>query len=426
MLTTDMFYEARHQVIHKTILEIAKEGITPDILSVSHRIKVYDDSITAYDIVKITESIIELTNYHTYVVWATALRRKMIIYLLEKAKYLASDLCNQDDALLILDQTATELSTLIGDRPLGDYKSASQVSDGLIKMVEDYDSGKITDLKQFKIFQTGFSNFDENVSIMANRIITIAGYPSHGKSKFIQKCMFNLLDLYKDEIAIQWISTEETPEEIQMCFASSEILEKPKNIQIMNIPIAKRSKLIEAFRRFKKYDVRTCNKIAQITKIANEFRTFVKFRPDKFNILVIDNILTLEESKGKFDQDDLIWKEIVRLKQDTNHLGNACIIAIHHYRKEPDSPQEVKATAGRPEQNSIKGSEACIRASNQVLLLNNIKMRKSMFSEYSKREQEILNHLIVIDPGKNRNDENGEDQLLRYFVDLNFNLWKEL
>lgn len=423
-LTSEMFYNKKHSDIYSVIVELNSLGQQIDMISVTTRCKSKYKDITPFDIAKFNEDHIKLSDFHTHIVFQRYIQRRLIII---SEEYKEQFFSNPDNVLEMIDEFSAKIANVIPNNIGGDYKSARTVSEELKRIFNDKFDGINENSVLDKVYKTGFKQFDKCVSIQRNRLITIAGYPSHGKSKFVQKCIFNILDKYSDEVSVEWISTEETAAEIQICYSSSVIFEKPKDISNMNFDPSKKNDLIKSFDDYQKFDIVTTEKIAQITKIANHHREFCKRRPNKFNILVVDNILTLEDSNGTISNDDYIWKELVRLKQDINQYGNGCIIAIHHYKKEMRSNEEIIQDAGRPILSALKGSEACERSSNVVLLLNNMGMRKSLIAEYPEEDQEILKHLVIIDPAKNRNDNNIEgDTMMRFLINLDFNLWQEV
>jgi hypothetical protein len=75
----------------------------------------------------------------------------------------------------------------------------------------------------------------------------------------------------------------------------------------------------------------------------------------------------------------------------------------------------------------MKGSETFRRTPNQVLLINSFNIYKDLMSEYRGVEHDLLEHLFIVDAGKNREDKIGDSAaLIHFFTEMAYDQFWEI
>lgn len=423
-LPLDIFYTTKHRLIYTVILELYHNKEPVDILTVtskSREMGLYDDIGGAYEITMLTSKLASTANveYHARVLYQLYLRRRLIalndVYLkraFDETFDIIAEIENMQDELKKLTKFSNEKIILKGKHIA-------------LEMKNDLECGmKDPNLFQATRYLIGDKTFDEKIAISLDKILLITGGAKHGKSKYLRHILFNLLKNYKDKIAINWISLEDSSKEILRAYLSRNLLIKTKNIEFRNYPKGLEQTMLSLYDEFSTFDIEFTEVRTYIKNITNHFRLFCEARPDKFNILAIDNILSMEDISNFKDRtaaDDYILGELLKLKQETHQY----IIVLHHYK---DGQQEKGRAieAYRPTRTDIKGAEGYRRVPNQVLLINNVSKYPDVMVDYTIEQQEIIENIFIVDVADNRNDSSKGDTVIRYLFDLDYDIFEEL
>lgn len=314
----------------------------------------------------------------------------------------------------IIAQTQNEVDDLA-------YKStkAAAKDDDLDFFLNISDSDKVS-----RIYKTPFPKFDSQITITDNRLLLITGSQKDGKTRFVINIARYLMDTYPD-VSVQWYCLEDSKKDLIATYSSTRVLSKPKNILAKKLSRNQQKIVKECAETWKTYDVDAYFNVSSTKSIASRFKTFCKSRRGRFNILIVDNIMALPEfAEMKNNQNgfyDSTMATFAQIKRDTG----AFIIVLHHYR---DSQAELKNVdeGFRPSLADIKGTEAFKSKPDYVVLMNYFGNKKSLFKEYDKKYHEVLKHLYIADIAVNRHDSVSGDEIIRYFVNHDYCIFKEI
>lgn len=331
--------------------------------------------------------------------------------------------------LLELSQTIKEM---IGDYPVDDItqkietelsklsvagKDQKTLKSSFKAMLEDVRMKASGAKKPY--LETSDKHFDRIIATSPGNIILLAAQKGAGKTKFSIHYADGLLKHNKD-LAIDWHTYEVSGEAILRNVVGRYLDLTERQIQSRNHSLSEKSiKHIEAiYDKYDKYDVEFVTRPKNIYQICNDFRRFCALRPDKHNVLIIDNLGLVSgvDRKTQVENDDLIAKKLVELRDQTNGI----IIVIHHVSKESQNKKRM-LEGYRLRDSDVRGSSRIADYANQVILLN----RPSLYPDLKAAEKlrvtekkyEVFKNLIILDVTKNRESELG---LIRYLEKLAF------
>ena len=160
-----------------------------------------------------------------------------------------------------------------------------------------------------------------------------------------------------------------------------------------------------------------------INDIKSSFMNFCRKRPDKFNLLIIDNIMLLKDNDDKSNNnggtsiDDKIARIIKEISIETMKY-NTAIIFLHHFTKEASNSNKIR-NGFRPEIIDVRGSTRYNDIALTTLLINKPSKHKELVSLYPGYE-DMLNDLMIVEVAKSRN---GKEGFVRMFTDLGYNIF---
>lgn len=272
--------------------------------------------------------------------------------------------------------------------------------------------------------ETGDKRFDYFVATSPGNIILIAAQKGAGKTKFSIHYADNLLKYNKD-VAIDWHTYEVSGEAILRNVVGRYLDLTERQIQSRNWSLSERDikQMEDIYEQYNRHDVEFVTRPKNIYQICNDFRRFCALRPDKKNVLIIDNLGLVSGIDGnkQVENDDLIARKLVELRDETNGI----IIVIHHVSKESQNKKRM-LEGYRLRDSDVRGSSRIADYANQVILLN----RPSLYPDLkaseklrvSKEKFDVFKNLIILDVTKNRESELG---LIRYLEKLKFCKFKE-
>lgn len=423
-LPVDLFYSTKHRNVYKVILELFHNKEPVDILTVtskSREMGLYNDIGGAYEITLLTSNTASTANteYHARILYQLYLRRRIIAL---NDVYSKKSFDETFDIIEEIDNMQEELKKLTKFSNEKIIIKGKHIANEMIVEMEaiNRDPSLVTSAN----YNIGDAKFDELVGLSPDKILLVSGASGHGKSKYVRSIIFKLFKGYADKIAVDWVSLEDSAKDIVRAYISKELFIKTKDIKNRKYDKGLEQTMLSLYDEFSHFDIEFTEVRTYIKSICNHFRIFCENRPDKFNILVVDNILSMEDLSNYKDQvgfADHVMGEILKCRQETHGL----IIPIHHYKDAQQDKTKV-IDAYRPMITDLKGSEAYRRVPNQVLLLNNVGLYKDVMSEYSEEQQRVIERIFLVDTGKNREDSNIGDTIIRYLFSLDYDVFEEL
>ena len=144
-------------------------------------------------------------------------------------------------------------------------------------------------ISTYQEYPIGWSDWDNITPFTPQSIMLLAGNEGSFKTKFMIFMMRKLLKGYSD-VAVKWFSMEDPRDKLIRGFVSQDLLMSDKELREIDY-------IDHLSKDILKYDIEFVNKASTITEIGNSFKTFKDQRPDKFCILLVDNIMKIVPSK---------------------------------------------------------------------------------------------------------------------------------
>ena len=419
------FYKKCNAIICQAINEMFAKAEPVDLLTIIYKLKAMDklDAIGgAVYISELTNRVAsdEHIDHHFHIMLQQWMRREMIHIGIESVDMAYDDSCDPFD---LIDTISEQLDKLAPEKLKVFNTNAKKLGDNYLKAMEAQhnESGSL----QF-YYETGWKNFDEYVSIGRDKILLISGGTGMGKSKFVSSLTFRLLERYHEHMSVYWVTLEDSAMDVMGGYVSSKIHVKNKHLKQRKYDKALIPTVKDHIEQVKKYDIQFTEHSIQSKDIVRNFEIFCEDRKERFNILIIDNILSLGD-RDIYGRDlnsmyDFVMQKMLECRQRTNGL----IIILHHFR-DAQMDKNNKTTGYRATVVDIKGTEAFRRVPNQVLMVNKPELYKDLLAEYSDTQLEILRHIFIVDTGKNREDKNNDLRgVIYYFAELDYNDFEEV
>ena len=424
LLDEKYFYKPANQAAFKVISELKSKSDPVTIISVSDKARqmgLLEQLEGSAYIFELHSKAAQPSNglYYFKIVYQKYLSREIIRISQEASKEAYEDV---KDCFLQLEELEAKIKALNPSNTFKQHVSSISLAD---KMISEVDSiGSQSNI--IFSYNIGDPRFDRTVSLSRDKILLISGPAGAGKSKFTGRLMFKLLERYPKDIAIYWVTLEDSAKEVMWGEISSKVFIKPKDLKYRRY----NQKHIPAVRaeieKIKKYDIVFLEQTAMCKNIVNNFVTFCEERKDKFCILVIDNILSLAD-RHLYPRDlNTMYDSIMSMLLECRQRTRALIIPIHHF-KDAQQDKSQRPFGYRPTLVDLKGTEAFRRVPNQVLMVNTPKIYKDLIAEYDGVQKQILKRMFIVDTGKNREDASDDDvALIHYFCNLDHNYFKEI
>ena len=332
-LRPDHFYKESHRLVFKAIKDLYEQDFPIDILMVTEQCRKNGDLESvggAYAITILTSRISSTANidYWFHIVYQKFLLREII-----RIGILNADMAMKDsaDVFDLLSEFIAELEKL--DPTL--FETLATTADKLaVEMIEELDFIQVHKSKKLFlpriVYTLGWSRFDEAVALGKDKIILIAGAAAAGKSKFIRAIIYRLLELYAD-ISVLWVTLEDSRQDLLRSYLASTVFITAKHLKAGNYDHSIIEQLKQHTVRFQHFDIEFIDQAICSDVIVTHFVQFCSQRKNRFNILVVDNILSLDDQGDfKFDPNGFcnhVMHNLLKCRQKTKGL----IIPLHHF-----------------------------------------------------------------------------------------------
>jgi replicative DNA helicase len=416
-----VFYLKAHQQIYKAILFLFKKDNPVDLLTVTRQLKewkVLEECGGAYYIAQLTRRVASASNldYHARILFQEYLRRISI----EQASVIMS--AGYDISVDVLDLIGIFESSYLKLSGMIDH-SEIETKDLLDDFADQVSSKKPSSSSVFVKRSVGIPSLDRIIMWAPNKLLLIAGASKAGKSKLASYLVWQLLRS-DSQTSVLWVTLEDTAKDILAAFCSSKVLIKPKKILQRDTTDQEKMAIKRALEEWKNFDVEFIDTSVSIKDIQRRASVFSKNRSDRFIIIVIDNLLSLND-RERFSRNMIdFYDYAIGVAADIRRDNNAFVFLLHHLKD--DYSNEAYLEKGfRPQLTDIKGTEASRRVPTYTLLINNTGSHKVLLNQYSGEKRYILERMMIIDPGAVRDDSNqGDETLIRLYSNLDFNLFR--
>lgn len=412
----EYFFREENKVIAKSILSLHKKNIPIDLISVANECqKLYPDNLSYY-VAKLTDNIpftaVSLENY-MFMLIEYYIRREVIrigYNYIEKASNLSNE------AIVVLRDflgAITELAIV-----------ANYGSDVTIDEAIDEASDLISEKHKSdnKFYSVGIKPLDKILYLDKGDLVLLSGDAGAGKTKIITYMARGLTSLHEDA-AVCWFTFEDHHTSIVKNMIASEVGISASQMDGKGYEMT--DELVElvkeTFAYLKGLDITFYSQTYSMDEIKSIFYSFCQKRPEKFNVLIIDNVMLLKDNSESGVNQTTIDDKIVRILKDTSlqtRKYNSAIFFLHHISKE--NKTSTLKSGYRLNRDNIKGSKRFIDVSTKVLLINRPWGHKDLVALFPGHE-DMLEHLFIIESTKNRS---GKDSIVRMFFDLGINYFK--
>ena len=423
----EMFYKEAHQVVCKAIKTLKDKDSPYDMLLVTEQLRFTGELETAGGPNAIwmhTSHVSSSANmdWHFRIIYQKFLQREMIRISSECIKENFEDTTDVFESLEKITKEFDELNPKLAESV---SVTASDLADEMTKEFQDIKISSSGIIIPTMTYSLGWPRFDEIVTIGRDKIILLAGAAGAGKSKFIHQIICRLLEMYLD-ISVMWISLEDSRSDLLRSYIASKVFVTAKHIKMRQFDKKLIDKMLFYTAKFKGFDIEFIDEAIKSTDIIHQFTRFCGQRKDRFNILIVDNMLSLDDQGDfKFDPNgfaNFVLHNMLKCRQRTH----GCLFLLHHFNDAQMDKENIK-TGYRPVVKDMKGSEGFRRVANQVLLINSFAIYKDLMSQYQGVDKEILDRLFIVDTGKNREDKMSDTTGLIHFVqDLGYSRFHEI
>lgn len=417
----ELFYNETNRIIAKAIISLHKNSEEIDIITVAQKCVTIDKDITYHEVVSGTSIDHTVSSAafegHIKILTEHHIRRE----ILKTGQWLqvASGEYTED-----IDLTLSKLLEKAGNlQSMTIFNRGYNSKEASLDTVRDICDRAEKD-KPYR--SLGFPMLDQYVYFDSRDIVAVAASQGQGKSKFVMKVAENLIKA-NDDIAILYYSFEDGHKSIMRNWISSEVMLTPNEMLSLKEKLGEKDlmKISKAFDPFIYKDFEINETRQYIRDIKSSFLRFCKERPDKFNILIVDNLMLLRDyqdsnKKNETAIDDYIAAMFADIKNETVEY-NAAIIFVHHINKDAINRKNIN-TAFRPESTDMRGSTRLADVATNIILINKVNHSKALVSSYPGYE-ELMENLSIIEVTKNRTGRMG---FVRMFADLGYNIYKEL
>lgn len=280
------------------------------------------------------------------------------------------------------------------------------------------------------IIKTGYEKVDDEAQFRPGDIVLMGASRGHGKSKMSWNIARNMFK-HNHNFAALIISMEDSHDVIITNLIAMETGIEIGHIRSVNHNLTEeeRTKIKNAEKALRGLDLLIIDRDLSIRQIESVAVKFVKKRPNKRCLVVIDNIMKITDMKSDVKVEDDIAKRISSIAK----RNGALVFMLHHFTKE----QEALSNASegyRPKESHLKGSTRFLDVSTHVWLMLLPKKYKDLVREQSKRapikvfdddpklyeRRRVLSKLLVTEFTKLRGGTNEENKtIVRFLVDYN-------
>lgn len=233
---------------------------------------------------------------------------------------------------------------------------------------------------------------DENINLYDRSVVLATGRDGTWKTKFTIYMTTQIMNQYKD-VAILWANLEDPNTKIIQGLISCQTFEDYDELSSVAL------KEHPMFDTVKKYNINFIGNMTDIVKIGKEFKAFRTKNHDKFCILIVDNMMSLDQlkSQGEVEGGQTVMLEVDSWKIKTT--GNkACVLMLHHIKKADDKDVGV---GYRPHKGMIRGTSRTLDVPTQIIMLNNVWAYPNIHDRFYYHDQ--VKRILTVEYGKNRN-----------------------
>ena len=415
-----MFYKDTHKIIYQSVLDLFNEGNPIDMLTVCNKLKSNGKLEIVggpYFIGMLSEhkNALTVTTYHCMIVKQKYLLREIISISSNAIKHAYND---DTDLFVLLARVVKQFEELHDAIQQSKTIHSADIFSNIIS-----DTVSDTPKSSYRILTTGEDELDKRFTLQTNEQLLVAAKSGAGKTSWLIWYIKTLLERYHDQVSVNWFCMEDSLVDMIINMLAGDVLKSNAQIKAKELNAEEKDILEKRKFHYDKYDIEFHDQPTSIDTIYSSHVSFCKKRTERFNILVVDNVMTLTDNDGnnQNNSDNNISKKLIRTRKNCAAISDSAIIVLHHYNDKQLEKENLKI-AYRPNEKDIRGSTRYRDCSTIILLMNNPENYNDLLSEY-KDDVELLKALMLFEITKNRLGKLGA---LRSLKTLEYKLFKFL
>jgi replicative DNA helicase len=289
------FYQTRHQILYRTIVELTDENKPIDITTVTTKLKDKNQylEIGGFEyLIDISEMVPTTANINTYVeiVREKAVARKLI----DTANQIARSATNGDIELDdLLDEAERKIMGVARNRSASDFKNISEV------VREVFEKIKSLSEKGLEItgMQTGFSRLDAlTLGLQKEDLFILAARPAMGKTAFVLNVAKNVAK-YNSDPGIAIFSLEMSAEQLVHRLLTSEAQIDAQKLRKGQLDSSELTRLLVASDALASYHIYIDDSPGlKVAEVRAKCRKLMQTKDNRLGLIIVDYLQLLTGS----------------------------------------------------------------------------------------------------------------------------------
>ncbi len=294
-INAEDFYQMRHQILYKVIVELTEETRPIDITTITTKLKNKNQFLEVGGmeyLIELSEMVPTTANVNTYVeiVHEKAIARKLIDTANQIAQKATNGDANLDD---LLDDAEKKIMMVARNRSAADFKEIGDV------VREVYEKIKAQTEHETEItgLQTGFSQFDGlTLGLQNEDLFILAARPSMGKTAFVLNVAKNVAK-YNNDPGIAIFSLEMSAEQLVNRLLTSEAQIDAQNLRKGNLDSKELNLLFIASGNLASYHIYIDDTPGiKVGEVRAKCRKLMQTKDNRLGLIIIDYLQLLTGS----------------------------------------------------------------------------------------------------------------------------------
>ncbi|HEY8364203.1 MAG TPA: replicative DNA helicase [Haloplasmataceae bacterium] len=335
------FYQIRHQILFKTILELTEENKPIDITTVTTKLKNKNQFLEVGGLeylIEISEMVPTTANIETYVeiVKEKAVARKLI----DTANQIAQRATNGDISLDdLLDDAEKKIMLVARNRSASDFKDLKNV------LQDVFDKIKILSEKGADItgLRTGFAGLDSlTLGLQKEDLIILAARPSMGKTAFVLNIAKNVAK-YNNDPGIAIFSLEMSAEQLAHRLLTSEAQIEAQKLRKGKLDSSELSRLLVASDALSQLHIYIDDTPGlKVSEVRAKCRKLIQTKDNRLGLIIIDYLQLLTGSDKNSGNRVQEVAEISRTLKEIAREFKVPVLACAQLSRQVESREDKK------------------------------------------------------------------------------------
>lgn len=335
------FYQIRHQILFKTILELTEENKPIDITTVTTKLKNKNQFLEVGGLeylIEISEMVPTTANIGTYVeiVKEKAVARKLI----DTANQIAQRATNGDISLDdLLDDAEKKIMLVARNRSASDFKDLKNV------LQDVFDKIKILSEKGADItgLRTGFAGLDSlTLGLQKEDLIILAARPSMGKTAFVLNIAKNVAK-YNNDPGIAIFSLEMSAEQLAHRLLTSEAQIEAQKLRKGKLDSSELSRLLVASDALSQLHIYIDDTPGlKVSEVRAKCRKLIQTKDNRLGLIIIDYLQLLTGSDKNSGNRVQEVAEISRTLKEIAREFKVPVLACAQLSRQVESREDKK------------------------------------------------------------------------------------